>query len=389
MGAARLSGRELIERLVAFDTTSRNSNLALIDFVRDYLAGHGVACELVFDESGKKANLYATIGPEDRGGVLLAGHTDVVPVDGQDWSSDPFRVVEREGRLYGRGSADMKSFIALALAQVPELVARRLERPLHLALSYDEEVGCLGVRRLLAALKGRAHLPDCCIVGEPTEMRVVTGHKGKLTLRCRVKGAACHSAHTEEGVNAVEYAALLVAFLRGEALKRRREGPFDARFEPPYSTIQTGVIGGGIAVNVVPADCAFEFECRNLPGEDPEELVARLKAYAESALLPEMRAVSEKAAIVLEEQSQYPGLSTDEEAEVVRLARRLSGRNDTATVSFGTEGGLYDAAGIPVVVCGPGSIRQAHKADEFVSLEQLALCEAFMARLLEVLAGEG
>jgi len=386
VGRARLTARALIERLIAFDTTSRNSNLALVDFVRDYLAGFGVQSDLVSDETGTKANLFATIGPEGNGGIVLSGHTDVVPVDGQPWSSDPFRVVEREGRLYGRGACDMKGFIALVLARVPELVEGRLAKPVHLAFSYDEEVGCLGVRRLLAEIARRAIRPECCIIGEPTEMRVVSGHKGKLTLHCRVKGRACHSAHTDAGVNAVEYAALLIGFLRGEAERRRTEGPFDGRFDPPYSTIQTGLIRGGNAVNIVPADCAFEFEIRHLPSERPEALIERLSAYAEGTLAPEMHAVAPESGIAFEPQSGYPGLDMDETSEVVRLAQRLSGRNDTGTVSFGTEGGLYREAGIPAVVCGPGSIRQAHKGDEYVELEQLALGEAFLDRLIAALS---
>jgi acetylornithine deacetylase len=386
VGRARLDARALIERLVAFDTTSRNSNLALIEFVRDYLAGFGVHSDLIHDEAATKANLFATIGPEGTGGIVLSGHTDVVPVDGQTWSSDPFHLLERDGRLYGRGACDMKGFLALVLARVPEFVERRLTKPIHLAFSYDEEVGCLGVPRLLAEIARRNIRPECCIIGEPTEMRVVSAHKGKLTMRCCVKGRACHSAHTDAGVNAVEYAALLIAFLRGEARRRRVQGPFDERFDPPYSTVQTGVVGGGNAVNVVPADCAFEFEIRHLPTEQPEALIERLSAYAEGTLVPEMRAVAPESGIAFERQSSYPGLDMDESSEAVRLVQRLSGSNETDTVSFGTEGGLYRAAGIPAVVCGPGSIRQAHKADEYVALEQLALGGAFLDRLMATLS---
>lgn len=246
----------MIRTLVGFDTTSRESNLALIEWVRDYLAGHGVASELFFDEERRKANLFATIGPEDRGGIALSGHTDVVPVDGQDWSTDPFALAEKNGRLYGRGTADMKSFIAVALALVPEFLGRELATPIHLALSYDEEVGCLGVRRMIAALEGRPDKPLLCIVGEPTEMKPVIGHKGKRSLRCHVHGYECHSALAHEGVNAVEAAAEIVAYLKSMARRFRDEGPYDPDFVPPYTTVHTGRISGGTASTSSPRTAA-------------------------------------------------------------------------------------------------------------------------------------
>ena len=310
MIAAAIDSIEMVGRLVGFDTTSRSSNLALIEFVRDYLDGLGVASELVFDETGNKANLYAKLGPEGIGGIMLSGHTDVVPVDGQDWHSDPFAVLARDGRLYGRGTADMKSFLAVVLGLLPRLAARPLRIPLHLAFSYDEEVGCRGARRLIAAIADRPDRPRLCIVGEPTLMQPVTGHKGKRSFRCRVRGFECHSALAHLGVNAIEAAAEMIALLKTMARQRRDAGPFDPEYTPAYTTIQTGVVHGGTALNIVPKDCAFDFEFRLLPGEDPEAGIGELRAFAEDRLLPEMRAIRPEAAIEFEELSAFPGLDT-------------------------------------------------------------------------------
>ncbi len=378
-----LTSRSMLERLIGFDTTSRNSNMALIDFVRDYLDGYGIASELVFDPSGVKANLYATIGPAGGGGIMLSGHTDVVPTDGQDWHSDPFKLTAKRGRFYGRGTSDMKSFLAAALALVPEMTARALVTPIHLALSYDEEVGCLGVRGLIAELARRPDRPRLCIVGEPTEMRIVVAHKGKRSLRCHVHGYECHSSLIHLGVNAVEAAAELVAHLKAMARRRRDHGPFDPDFSPPYTSIHTGVIRGGTALNIVPKDCHFDFEFRLLPGEDPEPLLDELRAVAAERLLPEMRAVRLETDIIFEELTAAPSLDTRADAEVTQLVAALTGANVTAKVSFGTEGGLFQQAGIPTVVCGPGSIEQAHKPDEFIDIDQIAQCEAFLRRLID------
>ncbi len=376
----------MIRRLVGFDTTSRSSNLELIGFVRDHLDGHGVASELVFDETGQKANLFATVGPKGVGGVMLSGHTDVVPVDGQDWGSDPFALLATDDRLFGRGTADMKSFIAAILTLLPELLARPLRIPIHLAFSYDEEVGCRGAPRLIAALANRPDRPRLCIVGEPTLMQPVIGHKGKRSFSCRVHGFECHSALAHLGVNAVEAAAELVAHLKAMARRKRDEGPFDPDYAPPYSTIHTGLIAGGTALNIVPKDCAFDFEYRLLPGEDAEAAIRELRAFAEERLLPEMRAVRPEAAIDFEELSSFPAFDTAADAEITRLAAALTGANGTGKVSFGTEAGLYQEAGIPTVVCGPGSIEQAHKPDEFIDLAQVAQCEAFLRRLFDHVA---
>ena len=380
-----LCSRALLAQLVGFATVSRESNLELIAFIRDYLVGFGVVSELFLNEEGTKANLFATIGPSERGGVVLSGHTDVVPVDGQAWTVAPFQLSERDGRLYGRGTADMKGFIAAVLAAVPAFLAQPLAMPVHLAFSYDEEVGCLGVRSMLAALAQRPHKPRLCLIGEPTELKPVLGHKGKLAMRCQVQGAACHSAYAPYGVNAIEYAARLIGKLAEIGDDLARPEHHDERFDPPFSTVQTGVIQGGRALNIVPEECAFDFEVRALPGFAAQVVADRLHTYAEAELLPRMRAVNAASAIRLQPLSAYPGLATAADSEAARLVALLSGSDDFATVAFGTEGGLFDQAGIPTVVCGPGSMEQGHKPDEFVSIEQLQGCDAMLRRLAEYL----
>jgi acetylornithine deacetylase len=379
------SSRDLLAALIAFDTTSRESNLHLIEFVRDYLARLDVPCELIFNEERSKANLFATLGPDDRPGIVLSGHTDVVPVDAQPWTVPPFELSEKDGKLYGRGTADMKGYIACVLAAVPELLAAPLRLPVHIALSYDEEVGCLGVRSLLAELERRPHKPLLCIIGEPTELKPVLGHKGKLAMRCDVHGAACHSAYAPQGVNAIEYAAELIGELGRIGSQLRAVHLQDPRFDPPFSTVQTGVISGGKALNIVPADCRFDFEVRALPSQDPREVAEQLEQYAEQQVLPRMRAVNEASSIRFSELSAYPGLATDPQSEAARLIAQFCGSNEFSTVAFGTEGGLFDAIGIPTVVCGPGSMDQGHKPDEFVSLEQLQGCDAMLQRLIQAL----
>jgi acetylornithine deacetylase len=374
-------------RLIGFDTTSRNSNLALIDSVRAYLAEHGVESELVPDETGKKANLYASIGPKDRGGVILSGHTDVVPVDGQPWDTDPWQVVERDNRLYGRGTSDMKSFVAIALAYVPQFVKASLKTPVHLAFSYDEEVGCIGVRRLIAQIAARPIKPKLCIIGEPTEMKPIAQHKGKVSWRGRVRGHECHSSMTHRGANAVEAAAEIVARLKALARAKAKDGPFDREFDPPYTTVHTGTIRGGTALNIVPLDCSFDFEIRHLPTEDPRALFTPIAAYA-AELQAELQRAAPEASIGFDELTATPGLASAPDDPAVTLARQLTGANSSGKVSFGTEGGLFQQAGIPTVVCGPGSIAQAHQPNEWVALDQLVECERFMQRLLQRLTTE-
>jgi acetylornithine deacetylase len=384
MRAEDLACHDMLRDLIAFDTTSRNSNLDLIHFVQGHLDRHGIDSDLVFDATGRKANLFATVGPRERGGVCLSGHTDVVPVDDQDWTTDPFTLTERDGRLFGRGTADMKGFVAVALAFAPAFARAQLRTPIHYALSYDEEVGCIGVRGLLDRLRTAPVKPRLCLVGEPTGMQVITGHKGKLAMRCRVHGHACHSSLAPRGVNAVEYAAEVVAFLRRMGRRFQAEGPFDPDFDVPHTTVHTGWIEGGVALNIVPTDCAFEFEFRHLPDQPAEPMLEEVLRYARETLEPEMRAIQPATGFTWEELSNSPGLDTDPGEPVVAVAKALSGGNATGKVAFGTEAGLFQkTAGIPAVVCGPGDIDQAHKPDEFVAVDQLARAEAMMRRLLE------
>lgn len=377
----------MIERLIAFDTTSRNSNLELIHYVRDYLADLGVTASLVHDAEGRKANLYATLGPGDRPGIALSGHTDVVPIDNQDWTRDPWQVSQGDGRLFGRGTCDMKSFIAVALAHTPRFLEAGLQTPVHLCFSYDEEVGCKGVPSLLDFLASQPVKPAMCVVGEPTDMKVVTGHKGKRSVCCHVRGKEAHSSLAPYGVNAVNAAARVVGHLADMAARKAEEGPFDPDFDVAYTTVHTGTIDGGTQLNIVPGHCRFEFEFRYLPQDDPDALLGEVKRFAEEAVAPAMREIDPATGFTWEELSSFPGLDLAPGAEVVELAKALSGGNDTCKVAFGTEAGLFDQRGIPTVVCGPGSIDQAHKPDEFVTLEQVALCERFMDRLEERLRG--
>jgi acetylornithine deacetylase len=373
---------EILESLVGFDTTSRNSNLPLIGWIEGFLDRHGVAHERIPDRSGTKSNVWATIGPQAAPGYILSGHTDTVPVDGQSWASNPFRLARRDGKLFGRGATDMKGFLACCLAAVPDMTARRLAQPIHLAISYDEEVGCVGVRDMIARLENAPVRPAGCIVGEPTQMGVVIGHKGKRSLRVTVRGQTCHSSLAPHGVNAVEYAARLIVKIRDMAERLAREGARDPLYDVPFSTGHTGVVNGGTALNIVPDICWFEFEFRTIAADDAGALLDEVTAYARATLEPAMTAVAPQAGITFEEKSEFPGLETPATAALVGLTKQLAGTSDHAKVAYGTEAGLFAAAGIPSVVIGPGSIDQAHKADEFVAESELAKCGAFLDRLL-------
>ena len=383
-----IASLDMIRRLVAMDTTSRNSNLEIIKFIGDYLAKLGVESRLVHDETGRKANLYATLGPTDKPGIALSGHTDVVPVDGQEWSSDPWTIAERGKRLFGRGTADMKGFLGVVLTKVPEMLRRKPSTPIHLIFSYDEEVGCVGVRRLLDMFRHMPIRPRACIIGEPTEMKVIVGHKGKMSQRCHVRGKECHSSLAPQGVNAVEYAAEVITYLKGMARRVAKDGPFDENFDVAHSTVHTGTVHGGTALNIVPKDCSFEFEFRYVPGVKPEALLAEVQAFAEDKLLPGMRAIDPDAGFSWEPLSSFPGLDTPVDSEIVAFVKSLTGANSVSKVAFGTEAGLFQEVGIPTVICGPGNIAQAHKPDEYVEIEQIKLCEAFMGRLMDKLCSQ-
>ncbi|MBI1172937.1 acetylornithine deacetylase [bacterium] len=378
--------REILSRLIAFDTVSSRPNLGLMSYVRDLLAAAGVDSVLIPDPAGGKANLYATVG-EGAGGVMLSGHTDVVPVEGQAWTRDPFALTEAEGRLYGRGTADMKGFCAAAIATLIEAAGRqargrRLAVPLHLALSYDEEVGCLGVRSLVAMLEAAPVRPRFCIVGEPTGMQVATGHKGKVALRATCTGREGHSALAPLALNALHLAADFIQAVRALQAEVAEKGVQDGDYDVPYTTLHVGKMSGGVQVNIVPNAAVLDFEIRSLAEDDPQALIARLEAAAETICAP-LRGNFPEAAIRIERLWDYPGLGTPSDAGVVNFVKGLTGANGTIKVAFGTEGGLFDARlGIPTVICGPGSMAQGHKPDEFVSVEQMARCEAMLSALL-------
>ena len=380
-----MNTQALLERLIAFDTVSARPNLALIEFARDLLERGGARVDLVPDASGTKANLYATVGPTDRPGVMLSGHTDVVPVEGQRWSVPPFALTRRGDRLYGRGTADMKGFVACALAAALAAAPRAasLRTPLHLALSHDEEIGCVGVRSLVALLAEAPFRPALCIVGEPTSLAVATGHKGKTACRARCTGRAAHSALAPEGLNAIHLAADLVGEIRALQARLVDGGASDAAYDIPYSTLHVGRIDGGVALNIVPDACTLAFEIRDIAADDPRALLASIEAAA-ARLVAAARERVPEAAIDIEITNSYPGLETPSESEAVAFVRSLTGANRTLKVAFGTEGGLFsERLGIPTVVCGPGSMAQGHKPDEFVAVEQLERCDAMLAALLE------
>ena len=374
---------DILARLIGFDTTSSKPNRALMDWVQDLLAGAGIRAQIIPDASGGKANLYATIGPQDRPGVMLSGHTDVVPVEGQVWTRPPFLLTEADGRYYGRGTTDMKGFVACALAAALVAARRPLATPLHLALSYDEEVGCLGVASLIDLLAQAPHRPVMCIVGEPTGLQVATGHKGKIALRATCTGREGHSALAPMALNALHLGADFLGALRRLQDEVAQNGLTDGDYDVPYTTLHVGKMQGGVQVNIVPNTCTLDFEIRNLAGDDPQVLIDRLRVEADRITAP-LTAAFPEAAITIDRLWDYPGLGTPTSAPVVQFVKSLTGANGTMKVAFGTEGGLFSTRlGIPTVICGPGSMAQGHKPDEWVSVEQIARCEAMLAALLD------
>jgi acetylornithine deacetylase len=376
------SAQAMLAELVRFDTTSRDGNIPLIKFVEDYLDSWDIPHFRVDYEAGKKTNLFATIGPDIAGGIVLSGHTDVVPVDGQAWASNPFELSEREGRLYGRGTCDMKGFIAVALALVPQFKSANLKTPIHLALSCDEEVGCKGVRPLVAHIRDHMKKPRAVIVGEPTSMQVVNAHKAALTFSTEVTGHEAHSSLTDQGVNAIMVAGELL----GEISRIREDltarGDPSHRFNPPYSTIHVGVIEGGTAKNIVPRRCSFQWETRLLPLADPAEVPTRFEKFA-AGLEPAMKKIAGDTGINNQQTNVVPGLAPEDNSPAEHLALHLAGANGTHAVSYCTEAGLFQQIGIPAIICGPGSIEQAHKPDEYIDISEMQKCEVFMKRLLE------
>ncbi len=377
-----MNSEEILARLVAFDTTSTKSNLQLIDFIRNLLDDQGIKSLLVHNDDHSRANLYATIGADDIGGVMLSGHTDVVPTTGQDWNSDPYQLKIEDKLLLGRGACDMKGFIACVLAGLPQITAERLQTPIHLAFSYDEEIGCLGAKKLVEAMAGFEVKPRIGLIGEPTNMGRVLGHKGKISFRVTVSGLSCHSAYISNGVNAVEYAADLIAFIRKMNTQAQQQLT-DQSYSVPHSTFHVGNIKGGTALNIIPQQCEFEFEIRNLPQQDLAALVHEIKHFASDVLLVDMRSRYPECEIRFDETSYYPGLHTDPASTVIAYTRAINPIDEIGdNVSFGTEAGLFNSIGINCLVCGPGSIDQAHKPDEFVNRAQMRSCDQMIENLV-------
>ena len=387
MSASQAAVHELLKALVAFDTTSAKSNLKLIDFVRAHLEGHGVVSTLIPSEDGAKASLFASIGPGGKGGgggIGLSGHGDCVLVEGQTWASDPFTLTARDGKLYGRGACDMKGFLACVLASVPLFMSRPLKEPLHIIVSYDEEVGCTGVRPLIARLGHDLPRPRAIIVGEPTMMGVIEAHKRIDAYRTTVTGREAHSSLPQLGVNAISFAAELIEEI--DRIGATLSTEMNDRFDPPSSTVQVGAIEGGTAPNIVPKTCKFHWQVRGLPEADPDLVPKQVEAFAEERLLPRMRRVAPAASIETLHQGSVPAFLAKPGSEAVALAMALTGANSTSTVSYGTEAGLFEEAGCPTVICGPGDIAQAHAADEFVTTAQLDACMTFLAKLADRLS---
>ncbi len=374
--------RDIFEQLMRHDTVSARPNMQLMHWIKARLEDAGIAVTLIPDAEGQKANLFATVGPEGQGGVMLSGHTDVVPVEGQAWTKPPFALTEEDGRYYGRGAADMKGFCALAIDAMLKAAKRPLKVPLHLALSYDEEIGCMGVRSLVAMLEKAPVKPRFCIVGEPTNMQVATGHKGKIALRATCIGREGHSALAPLALNALHLAADFMGEVRALQAQVAAEGPFDGDYDVAYSTIHVGKMQGGVQVNIVPNTATLDFEIRSLAEHDPETLILSLRAAADRITAP-LKTAFPEAEIRVERLWDYPGLGTPSDAQVVNFVKSLTGANGTIKVAFGTEGGLFSQRlGIPTVICGPGSMAQGHKPDEFVTVEQMARCEAMLEALL-------
>ena len=370
----------IVRDLIGFDTTSRDSNLALIDYAQTLLEKAGARCRRSYDKTGTKANLFATLGPDGDSGYVLSGHTDVVPVDGQDWSTDPFKPQVRDGKLYGRGACDMKGFVGTALALAPHIAKAKLKRPIHFALSYDEEVGCVGVTGLLDDLKAQKLKPALAIIGEPTGMRIVGAHKGGAKLVTKCCGREHHSSGPEKGANAVMMAGEFVSLLDSVWDELRADS--DPHFDPPHSTVQATVIHGGTAVNILAREADVTWEYRCLPDRDPSKIIARVEQRAAAEILPKYQRRAAEAMLRTSLHAQYPGLAMDEDSPAVRLARELTGANQVEAVAYGTEAGHFQSYGIPAVICGPGSIEQAHRPDEYCALSELEACENFLRKLI-------
>lgn len=371
----------MIKRLVGFDTVSRNSNLVLIDYVREYLFGLGVDSHLVKNADGKKANLFATLGPNVEDGIVLSGHTDVVPVDGQAWSTDPFTVTARNGRLYGRGTCDMKSFLAVSLAKAPDMLAANLQHPVHFALSYDEETGCVGAPAMIDQMAKKIARPRAVIVGEPSNMTPFMAHKGLAVVRTTVIGHEVHSSQIHRGVSAVMTAAQLIQFLSELMAANKAQADPASMFEPPYSTLHVGMVKGGTAVNIISRECSFTWDIRALPGDRARNYVERLEEYS-ATLLPALKAIAPEISITTEVLADSPAMSGEGTDAAQHFAQHLTGCSCCGVAPYATEGGLFQERGFPAVICGPGSIDQAHQPNEYIEVSQIEQCENFMDKMI-------
>ena len=375
---------DILEKLISFPTVSKDSNLELIEFVEGYLSEHGITSTRIPNKKGTKANLYATIGPMVEGGIILSGHTDVVPVEGQPWDTDPFVLTEKGERFYGRGTCDMKAYAAIALAMVPEM--NQLKKPIHLAFSYDEEIGCLGAPGMISELKETLPRPRAVVVGEPTDMKVVTAHKGIVALTTTITGHEAHSSQTHRGVSAVMTASRLIQWLEKRAEELRQSAPKDSGFEPHFTTIHVGVINGGTAINIISRQCEFCWDIRSIPEDDPQQIVQDFEEYCQKEVVPKMQEIAPETGIQTRCFADAPALSHQPESEAVLLARELTAETTTFKVPYAAEAGQFQEAGFPTVICGPGSIDQAHQPNEYIERSQLEKGETFLRKLVQSLS---
>jgi len=379
------SSIELLEKLISYPTVSSASNMELISFIQDYLKSWGIEATLFQNTEKTKANLFATVGPKDKYGIILSGHTDVVPIEGQNWTKDPFRMSEDDNKLFGRGTSDMKGFIAISLSLIPEIISRGLKEPIHFAFSYDEETGCTGCKSMIDYVSTLKVKPRACIVGEPTSLKVVNSHKGIRSYWVTIKGKAAHSSAPDDGSNAIMAAADLIGFIKTEAKNSKNFPSNDERFIPPYTTFNVGEIKGGNAINIIAEHTQFGFEFRPVPGFDSDAVVERFTSYAKNTVLKEMRASASESIIDIHEISNVPPLLKEGDGDLESFIMRLTKTNDVEAVAYATEAGLFQqTAEIPTIVCGPGSITQAHKPDEFIEISQIQEAEKFFGRLLDV-----
>lgn len=378
-----LTSEELLKILVSFNTISALSNIEMIDFIRDYINGYGIETNIEFNPEGSKADLIATFGPKIEGGVVISGHTDVVPVEGQNWVSDPFTVVNKNNKLYGRGTCDMKGFLSVALSHVSDLSKKKLKVPIHFVFSYDEEIGCLGAPSLVKRLCASVPKPSLAIIGEPTNMTLVNAHKGISLFETSIRGRPAHSSQTHMGVNAIDYASKCIQFLAEIAKDLKVNENVDERFEPPYSTISVGLINGGSAINIVPEECKFSWECRDISGQDSGWVYSKFEHFCSQQLLPEMRVIAPEADIKTLNKVMAPPLIATENNPAELLVKKLSRQNAVEVVAYAAEAGIFQNAEIPAIIYGPGSINQAHRPNEYITVSQLKKCDEFFDKLID------